>query len=284
MSLSLRAQKWLRERAQKARKMETLSRQKLKFGTVLQEVVEFSQNHGIQVGRPLNGGYYEFNPAAITEIQAFCDFTQDFASLNRAQAAQLTGNEKVAGESPMDYRVMVAVPHSPMLKPYQSPQLNIEVDIRLLDLSAYSHLVVVENRDSFNDWWKFQVTDILENPLVVYRGHTEEGRWLKHLRQQWAEQHDCVNTVYFGDFDLPGMRFAMDYHAYLLPAESCLQHRLNSAHFSAEHESYAQGLQADCPDGWRSLLSLMLSQRKALRQQLMYDVELVLYSREVDRR
>ena len=113
----------------------------------------------------------------------------------------------------------------------------------------------------------------------MYRGDGEEAKWLIELREQWQEQKSDCPTVYFGDFDLPGLRWAMAYEQLLLPELNWLSGNIEAEHFEAKHQPFADNLIEDCPEGWKELLNLSLKQQKALRQQWMEGTSLKLYSK-----
>lgn len=278
MELSNRARKWLR-----SQKVKCAGADRLSCGNSesLIEVLAFCDEHNIYLGTYNNKQTFILERIAFSAIQQECDFTVDFRELDRCETARLSQNEKQAGVAPADFRVLAAFVNSQLTSIYRQSQINVELDIRDLDLSSFSQLIAIENRDSFNDWHRYQVNNLFTNPLVLYRGDGEEAKWLKKLRTQWKQQKPDSPTVYFGDFDLPGLRWAMAYEQLLLPEENWLSDNLKPEHFEAKHQPFADKLVEDCPDGWRQLLHLSLKQQKALRQQWMFNTPLKLYSKSI---
>lgn len=256
---------------------------KCRTGKNLTEVLVYCDERDIKLGKLLNKQSFLVDRKAIVAIKTECDFTVDYKELERREAASFNSDEKRAGIAPTDFRVLAAFSNQygnvQLSSVYSQPQINVELDIRHLDLKPFTHLIAIENRDSFNYWYKFQMESLFTNPLVIYRGDGEEARWLKVLRSQWQEAKSDCPTVYFGDFDLPGLRWAMTYQQLLLPSKSWLEHNLKGEHFEAKHQPFAEKLIQDCPEGWRELLDLSLKQQKALRQQWMEDIPLFIYPR-----
>lgn len=276
MELSKQARHFLKQLRARIGAAETL---RCSNGPVLNEVLAFSEAHEIELGKTINSQTFAINRKALTAIKKICDYTQDLSALDRTQAPEFTDNEKQAGIHPTHYRVLAAITNQQFNQSYTVPQLNVELDIRALTLTDFSHFVVIENRDSFNAWHRFQLTKMLENPLVLYRGDGEEGKWLTLLAEQWREQREGKPTVFFGDFDLPGMRMALAYDNWLLPDINWLANNLIPQHYEAGHQSYSSNLEIDCPESWRPLLNLILNSQKALRQQWMEGVPLEIYQR-----
>lgn len=273
--LSNRARKWLNN-LRKSRKKDDLIR--CNVTEAFHEVATFCKEHNIPHGKTINQKEFLFDRQAFREIKKLCDFTQDLNQLDRHQATNFTENEKQAGIAPKDYRVLAAFPNQ-QLSHYSAPQLNIELDIRQLDLTVFSHFIAIENRDSFNDWHKYQLADSFENPLVLYRGDGEEGKWFTKLKSDWAKQKPSCPQIYFGDFDLPGIKIGLEYDGLLLPSLSWLAKNCIASHFEATHVRYEKQLNIECPIGWQDLLQLMLKNQKALRQQWMFDVPLAVLTK-----
>lgn len=159
---------------------------------------------------------------------------------------------------------------------YSCTQANIELDINKLKLDNYDNLVVVENRDSFNDWYKFKPYVCLINTLVVYRGDKYHSTACKALLKIWLEKYKHKPAIYFGDYDLAGLRLAISggYSHLLLPEYDWLEDKIITQHYPVEQEKYLSKLELDCPAGWKKLLNLMKQKRAGLRQQKMYNTKL----------
>lgn len=273
MELSVKAKNWLRQRAEQGKR----GLQKERLSATLREIIAFCDEHAIDIGKQADNKHFLFNFDKLPAIRELCDFQLDLSDKNRVETANLksTGSEKQAGINPLDYRILAAFQNQHLTPHYSPSTLVVELDIREVDLTAFSHLLVVENRDCFNDFYSHFANHPLDNPLIIYRGHNQESKWVKSLREQWKQQNTSGPTVYFGDFDLPGLSIAMQYEQLLLPAQEWLEQNVQAEHHEAGHLPYVDSLVQTCPEGWRPLLNIILSQHKALRQQWMKGVGLV---------
>ena len=86
-------------------------------------------------------------------------------------------------------------------------------------------------------------------------------------------------VIYFGDFDLAGLRIAVSGKCthLLLPPIHWLESRLVTQHYPEEQEKFLSGLEKECPIGWQPLLQLMRDKRAGLRQQKMSDTSFFIY-------
>ncbi|MEH6713658.1 MAG: hypothetical protein V7733_20845 [Paraglaciecola polaris] len=235
---------------------------------------------------------YRFHRDAIEAIRdayqmsmgedIFTDFSQD----THQSAAQKSADEKQGSIKPTHHLILCALTQPSIIDRfkqdfYPSQQVNIELDIRALDVSGYDALLMIENRDSFNDWHVFsaQVKSDLQKVLVFYRGDSHYSVAASHLLQQWRKDHSAKPVIYFGDFDLMGVRIAVGGQCthLLLPTYAYLDANLVPQHFPVEQEKLLAGLRRDCPSSWQSLIGLMACKRAGLRQQKMYRVPLALY-------
>jgi hypothetical protein len=150
-----------------------------------------------------------------------------------------------------------------------------------LKLDDFDSLVIVENRDSFNDWFEYQPYTNLSKPLVIYRGDKHHSTACKILLKIWLNTQNNKPTIYFGDFDLAGLRIAISggYSHLLLPEYKWLEEKLIKLHNPDVQQKYFARLEQDCPESWKHLLSLMSNTRAGLRQQKMYLTSLKTYSR-----
>jgi hypothetical protein len=161
-------------------------------------------------------------------------------------------------------------------------QLNLELDIRTLDLLLFDYLVVVENRDCFNQWHRYQIPSSLSRVLVIYRGHDKyHSTGCKALKSRWFADKGNKGQVYFGDFDLDGLAIAIDsnipYQYLLLPEMAALTMQLDPLHYDEKNAFRLRQLNQRCPPQWHSVMALLLNEKKGLRQQWMFERELVLY-------
>lgn len=151
-----------------------------------------------------------------------------------------------------------------------------------LVLDRFNGLLVVENLDSFylleqSVWPELQSAQT----LVVYRGHGQEARGCKHLKQRW--QGSGKPLVYYGDFDAKGMSIALHegYNQLLLPSADFLLQQASDLHQPAAQLPYQQSLQQhrdQLPTNHplQPLLEIQL-QQKGLKQQWFGAQPLQLY-------
>lgn len=253
----------------------------------LKEILSWCEEQEFTPGRTMPPRHFIVDASALVKINqilsehGFSDYRQPFKGLDRAQTAEIDPDEKRAGISPTEDQLLMAVTEPDLLTTvsgyfYSLPQLNLEMDCRKLVLADYQSLVVIENRDSFNQWWQFQSPMHGPDMLVVYRGDSGHSRACKGLRQRWARECPEKQMYYFGDLDLAGLRIAISgrYHGLLLPPIDRLEKQLIPQHYPQQQVKFLPGLQRDCPPGWRPLLKLITSRRAGLRQQLMLNLPL----------
>ncbi|GGD65334.1 DUF7281 domain-containing protein [Lacimicrobium alkaliphilum] len=282
--LSLRARK----------KLSTLERNlglkdsiKVSLDGPLKEILSWCEEQEFTPGRALPPRHFIIDASALVKINQilrehdFSDYRQQFKGLDRAQTAEIDPNEKRAGIAPTANQLLMAVTEPDLLTTvsgyfYSLPQLNLELDCKKLALTDYQSLVVIENRDSFNQWWQYQSPLHGPDTLVVYRGDRGHSRACKGLRKRWVRECPEQPMYYFGDLDLAGLRIAISgrYQGLLLPPIYELAKQLVPQHYPQTQLKFLPGLQRDCPPGWRPLLELITSQRAGLRQQLMLNLPL----------
>ena len=214
---------------------------------------------------------------------------------NRRGLTSAYPDEKKARQFPTEHLVLSANLDLSMRISYQSlyklsdtpPQVNIELDINLIDLSLFDYLIVVENRDCFNDWYDYHTTLPDNRILVIYRGNNNphSAACIK-LKKRWFDEKGTIGQVYFGDFDIDGLGIAIDsktaYQHFLFPEIVTLNTLLITEHYDEDNVYRLRGLSKRCPEKWNVLLSLLLKTEKGLRQQWMFDEELVFYPTEND--
>ncbi|WP_158971696.1 Wadjet anti-phage system protein JetD domain-containing protein [Paraglaciecola sp. L3A3] len=233
---------------------------------------------------------YQFDRQYIADINQilvedkFASIFDNFSKDNHQSAAQRNPNEKQAKIKPTHHFILSAVIAKSILNSvtqelYSVSQINMELDLEKLPLDHFDSLVVIENRDSFNDWYKFSAYAGLANELVVYRGDRYHSTACKTLLKTWREKYKDKAVIYFGDFDLAGLRIAISggYSHLLLPDSTWLSEHLIKQHYPEEQDKYLARLKLECPQGWRSLLGMMSEKRAGLRQQKMYNTQLTLY-------
>ena len=213
----------------------------------------------------------------------FDNFDQD----THRSAAQRNPNEKQGQLKPTHHLVLAAVASANILDVigqdfYLSQQINIELDVSQLILENFDCLVIVENRDSFNDWFEYKSYTSLSNPLVIYRGDKHHSTACKTLLKKWLNSQGNKASIYFGDYDLSGLRIAISggYSHLLLPEYKGLEERVIKQHYPDAQQKYYAKLEQYCPKGWQQLLMLMSHIRAGLRQQKMYQTLLIMYPRK----
>ena len=292
--LSKRARNWLLARLKKAANSDSYTVKAIH--PALREILAWCDEAELVPGRTLGAGYvFETGvvPAIDAELQArgFAALSADLSGRDRARASELTVDEKQAGVRPTERQVLLAITDPRLLaaiagRLYPSAgeiqQSNLEADVELLDLSSYQQLVVIENRDTFNDWHRYAARAGLSRPLVVYRGHEHwHSRACKTLLRRWHAQRADGPSVYFGDCDLAGLRIAVSagYRALLTPPHAWLEANLIRAHYPSKQLKYLPQLVREAPPGWRGLLRQLSTGQAGLRQQWMTSAPLGLLYR-----
>ncbi|MEP1382429.1 MAG: hypothetical protein ABJK64_01405 [Paraglaciecola sp.] len=259
----------------------------------IKEILRWCDNEDIVPGKWLvDGKKYRFNRQGIDKIQQayqsamsediFTDFSQD----DHQTASTKSTNEKQGKLKPTAHLILAAVTKGASYDGfhrefYPCHQVNVEININEIKLSRYDALIMVENRDSFNDWFRFQaqITHNLGKVLVIYRGDSDYAKAASSFLTLWRVHGPNKPVVYFGDFDLSGLRLAVSAKCshLLLPSYEFLRSNVISQHYPDEQQKYLVGLERDCTQGWQALLSLMFTKRAGLRQQRMYNTALLFY-------
>ena len=284
-------------KAFKALQLETSYKVKRNI-TWLNKTLTWCDEHAIILGREGDSKHYYIERDGIQKLDAklqsigysaLLDYQQGVGG-DRLDGAKVSPNEKDAKELPTEHLVLVACSDLSLCLTYQSlfqltetpAQIQVELDIRTIDLTSYDHLVVVENRDCFSAWHQYQIPRELTNALVVYRGHeSHHSKACQVLKARWLKQKDASGQVYFGDFDPHGLAIAIDattpYQHLLLPELSWLKENHQPVHFDADNAYSKREVVHRCPSQWRMLLDTMYQQSVALRQQWMVATQLRLY-------
>ncbi|WP_299073224.1 hypothetical protein [uncultured Paraglaciecola sp.] len=263
-----------------------------KVATV-QQIIRWCDHEHIQPGKWIVlDKKYRFTRDGISKIQQTYlmimqeDIFDDFSQDNHQTAAAKSADEKLGIIKPTHHIILTALTKNACFAGFQqafypNQQVNLELDIRELDFAVYDSLVMIENRDSFNDWHMFasQIKAELGNVLAIYRGDSQYSVAATKVLQMWRETRPQGKAIYFGDFDLAGLRIATSSQCthLLLPQWRYLESRLVSQHYTEQQQRFLEGLKQDCPSAWRPLLQLMHNNRAGLRQQKMYQAPLVLY-------
>jgi hypothetical protein len=187
---------------------------------------------------------------------------------NRRQVAASAIDEKIARERPDDQHVLVKGELPPPL-PRLTPVLSLRVPLTALSLDAITHVVVVENLDSFDDWQDFASPDEVADSLVLYRGHGGLARGTSHLLTRLP---DATPVTVFTDWDPAGLLIAQTLpraDALLLPdLDERLLAKGNRAHFSRQHQA-AHHLDCAALCGWSAVWEAMKTAEVSIKQQHM---------------
>ena len=270
-----------------------------KLSTWLRQCIAWSEQRHIVLGRSIGHDQYIVSRAAIESINRWLrhndqgSLSDDYSKQDRTQTAKMQFDDKLSGIQPKDHLLLVAMTNNELIQPlasafhqqYIPAQINIEISVIDIDLSPYQQLIIIENRDSFNDWSMFaeqvQVKDCqLQHALVIYRGNERgESKACKRLIARWSAKKTPHSIIGFGDYDWAGLHIAISsgYGQLLLPAQSDII-KLRHSLVSDDCEPYRQrDLMAKCPQQWKILLNLLNGSQQGLLQQRMADVLLVLY-------
>jgi hypothetical protein len=286
--LSLRAKNLLA--AQHLKLMLDVTAQ-TKASHALTEILSWCEESEFRPGKWIRAKQtYRFEQSQIDKIehillqQGFASIYDKFDQDTHQSASHRNPNEKQGKIKPTQHLVLAAVTQKTALDAmqqhlYTCQQVNIELDVTRLNLDSFESLVVVENRDSFNDWFEYQPYTNLSKPLVIYRGDKHHSTACKTLLKSCLSAQSNKPAIYFGDFDLAALRIAVSagYTQLLLPAYARLAAQAIKQHYPSNQEKYLTKLQRDCPTGWQPLLHLMGNKRAGLRQQKMYQTPLILH-------
>jgi len=263
----------------------------------LKKTLAWCDENDINLGRRASG-YFYIDHQGLTSIEQRLQqlgegsFAQLIRQLDddRVIASQVTANEKMAKVLPTQHLVLSASTELSLRLAHQSQfglaqpstQLNIELEVAELDLSLFDYLIVIENRDCFNQWHSYQPPILFTRPLVVYRGHEQHhSKGCIALKTRWQRDKGNFGQVYFGDFDIDGLAIAIDstvaYQHLLLPEFSELKTQLKPMHYDENNAFRLRELNQRCPPQWQSLLALLLNEKQGLRQQWMFDGVLDVY-------
>lgn len=188
---------------------------------------------------------------------------------------------KSTGLTPTERRVLMAQANCGAYFPEWVTTLPtqwvMDLDWETLDLTAYNSLVVVENRDSFYEYYthhpqRYQLPEQAFTALVIYRGDQQESKGCQALLAAFATTGKPI--IYFGDYDSAGLNFAIHglYSHTMLPDLAYLQASANDPgqpakqlELSRSVQQYAERLPVDHPLKAYALHNTQ--QQKGLRQQ-----------------
>jgi hypothetical protein len=260
----------------------------------VRHIIKWCEHEDIKPGKWLVASKkYRFTRDGISKIRdAYLismqeDIFDDFSEDNHQTASDKSADEKQGKIKPTHHLILAALTKNLTFKCFQQelypcPQVNIELNINRVDFAIYDALIMIENRDSFNDWHLFQkqMTVDLGNVLVIYRGDSFYAVAAANLLKHWRDRLPDNPVVYFGDFDLSGLRIATSSQctALLLPKYDWLKQHLISLHYPDNQLRFLDGMQRDCPIDWQPLLTLMSRNKAGLRQQKMVQTPLVVFA------
>lgn len=189
---------------------------------------------------------------------------EDIQQQDRFQQSDSSRVEhKSLGHAPKDRRVLMAQANCGAYFPdwvNASPsQWVMDIDWQTLQLSVFPSLLVVENLDSFYQYFahhpqRYTLPDLALNALVIYRGDGLESRARTALVEAYAATGRPL--IYFGDYDSAGLSIALHgaYTHMLLPGLAhLLAHADDSAqpaeqlHIAGSIAAYAEQLPAQHP-------------------------------------
>lgn len=266
---------------------------------IVNDIILWCQQFEFEAGVSLPNEHYQFTRKNIDKIaltlveHSFAPLETDFTNKTHVQAAKISANEKLGKRKPKDSLLLVALIQKNSIalleqQFYQgstdqtsnlTKQFNIEVEVQKIVLTGYQQLIVIENRDSFNDWSLYQHKIPLINTLVVYRGDGGDAKAYVKLSKRWKKEKPNAAMIYFGDFDLKGISIAISAHYdhLMLPSFDDLQTALKPEHYPCEQIKYLTSVSKTCPENWLKVVNLLINKQSGLRQQWMFDFILKLY-------
>lgn len=187
---------------------------------------------------------------------------------NRREVAAEAIDEKIARERPDDRYVLVKGRLPEPLPPLAS-DLSLRVPVSGLNPDAIAQVVVIENLDSFDDWYAFRSPAELADALVLYRGHAGLARGTRNLLSILPEH---IPVTVFPDWDPAGLLIALTLpraDALLAPTlTDALLAKGSPEHFAGQHREARHLDNADL-GGWQPVWDAMKAARISLKQQHM---------------
>ena len=264
----------------------------------LKKTLAWCNEHEIHLGRAVTDKVYYIERSGIVAIERWYannnqgSLTEILQKLDsdRSDMAKMSSDEKLASPLPTQHLVLTACTDLSARLSQQSlfgltdtpSQVNVELDVKTIDLSTFDYLVVIENRDSFNESHRYQMPATLLNALIIYRGHEKmHSKGAMTLKSRWLKEKGEHGQVYFGDFDLDGLAIPIDsevdYQHLLFPSLTALSAQLTPFHYDDKNDYRLRNLTHRCPLKWQPLLTLLLTEQKGLRQQWIFEDELTLF-------
>lgn len=208
--------------------------------------------------------------------------TEDLRQHDRfAQSDHSLVEHKSLGLIPTERRVLMAQANCGAYFPEwvtaAPSQWVMDIDWQSLQLEVFPSLVVVENRDSFYQYFshhpqRYQLPQLALDALVIYRGDGLESRACKALMAAFAQTGKPM--IFFGDYDTAGLSIALHepYHALLLPSFEAILSAANDhaqppdqLHLGDSITAYAEQWAEHEP--LKPYVQHNIQQQKGLRQQ-----------------
>jgi hypothetical protein len=187
---------------------------------------------------------------------------------NRREVAASAINEKIARDRPDDRHVLVKG-RLPEPLPSLAFELSLRVPLSGLNADAIGQVLVIENLDSFDDWYAFRTPAELADALVLYRGHGGLARGTRNLLAVLPEN---IPVTVFPDWDPAGLLIARTLpraDALLVPVlNETLLAKGSPEHFAGQHRE-ARHLDSAELGGWQAVWDAMKAARISLKQQHM---------------
>ncbi len=187
---------------------------------------------------------------------------------NRREVAASAIDEKIARDRPDDRHVLIKG-RLPEPLPSLASELSLRVPISGLNPDTIVQVVVIENLDSFDDWYAFRSPPELADALVLYRGHGGLARGTRNLLSVLPEH---IPVTVFPDWDPAGLLIALTLpraDALLVPTlTDALLAKGSPEHFAGQHRE-ARYLDKADPGGWQAVWDAMKAARISLKQQHM---------------
>ncbi len=178
----------------------------------------------------------------------FCrDFNERLLSeplnnLDRLQVSQLSNNEKLAGQNPNDFYVLIKQLQQPipcLSGPVTLPAgTSLRVPIKLLNFDEITQIIIVENQIVFDQIEKANLPARLSTCLVIYRGHDALATGCRNLLTALAKH---IDVIAFTDYDPKGLEITATLpgvSAHLVPELTAeLRAKSYLADFIKQHDS-----------------------------------------------
>lgn len=226
-----------------------------------------------EIGEP-RGRALHFSVDQRQLLRAQCRLAWGFDPLdgvpqgNRREVAADAIDEKIARDRPDDRHVLVKG-RLPEPLPSLASELSLRVPISGLNADAIVQVLVIENLDSFDDWYAFRAPAELADALVLYRGHGGLARGTRNLLAVLPEH---ISVTVFPDWDPAGLLIAQTLpraDALLLPTlTDALLVKGSTEHFFRQHRESRHLDRADL-GGWQAVWEQMKVMRISVKQQHM---------------